>query len=196
LFSVSADYLIFGNDSRAASGSEKSVLSSTVIRRENSESSMDSPGAKPQETVKMEFEKDSLESDLAKSTQKPSVESTIEALEELESQLREKIQKTEGTSKPESGSLGPKARHFAKSNFSFNVSGDCGKVSGFPGKWEDVGRDYLGRPMSPEEAMALPEEDFLRLFDIFRTTSVAQRGWVQVELLRRFPEFKEFLRKI
>ncbi|MDR2198904.1 MAG: helix-turn-helix domain containing protein [Deltaproteobacteria bacterium] len=77
------------------------------------------------------------------------------------------------------------------------AGGGAGKSAENIGGERPAGRmeGAFSASFSETDPLYLPEGEFLELFEEFRTGSWAVKGWVQVEILRRFPEFADFLKK-
>lgn len=57
--------------------------------------------------------------------------------------------------------------------------------------------DYVEFPEDEEACilMHMPQEDFWEIFGHFGKLNASQEGWSQMEIIRRFPEFRKWLRK-
>jgi hypothetical protein len=120
-----------------------------------------------------------------------------ESLKESEVLDKLKVEKEEiFSSKEKSGSMPPLS--FSKDKSS-QTSMDIKKTFFKDHKIDVKDLEVLKTPLrvwEEKELENLTEEEFIILWEEFRTKSHANRGWTQIELIQRFPEFISWLKKM
>jgi hypothetical protein len=171
LFSVSADFLIFGKEPRAPAPPEKgeAAKAASYVRRALSEvrdtlDSLDAAGGGHAEAPpSLRFQSGGREA--------PVGPPSAGAGAPFGTGPEERGRSTEDGGRPEG-------------IFTFEGEGSGGGKA----------TKEAAFPESEAELEAMEEDGFMELWEAFRTVSRARRGWAQVELVSRFPEFVAWLK--